>query len=115
MDVLTEDYIKPFGVNVPKDNLINLASGVELPGNITNKIINLRNFGNEKYDKFLKERLMERKIKTSLYPIPRRNIKVFNYIIFNVKISHIKIVKPTEVNYDILAKISAISSEWQGN
>ena len=65
MDVLTEDQINPFGLNLPKDKLINLAPGVEFPENITNEILNRRNSVNEKYAKFLKERLMERKIKKS--------------------------------------------------
>ena len=108
MDVLTEDQINPFGLNLPKDKLINLAPGVEFPENITNEILNRRNFGNEKYAKFLKEHLMERKIKNLIYSVSRTHIKVFNYI-FNVKISQIKIVKPIEVDH-ILTKTLAISS-----
>lgn len=110
MDVLTEDQINPFGLNLPKDKLINLAPEVEFPENITNEILNRRNFRNEKYAKFLKERLMERKTKNLIYSVSRTHIKVFNYI-FNVKISQIKIVKPIEVDHDILTKTLAISSK----
>lgn len=110
MDVLTEDQINPFGLNLPKDKLINLAPEVEFPENITNEILNRRNSVNEKYAKFLKERLMERKTKNLIYSVSRTHIKVFNYI-FNVKISQIKIVKPIEVDHDILTKTLAISSK----
>ena len=51
--VLNEDYINPFGLDIEKDSLINVSSGVPQPDAIANDILSIKNVGSLKKIAFL--------------------------------------------------------------
>ena len=111
MKVLTEDYINPFGIDVPEDKLVNVTSGVALSEQDAEELLNISETGKKKYESFKKERLTEPQTKKFHDPIVRANIKGFQQNKVKLQLKQHKSWKTLEINRDILGKILAISSK----
>ena len=60
--VLTEEYINPFNADLDKDALLNLSSGIHIPDDASNEILQIREIGEEKYDNFVKYHITSKDI-----------------------------------------------------
>ena len=63
MEVLKEEYVNPFDVNLAQEQLVNLSSGVTLPDEMASEILSARSVGEEECEKFRSERLKSNKVK----------------------------------------------------
>ena len=63
MDVIENQYINPFGLDVDKDDLVNISSGTSLPHNIADEVVNQLEKGKELADHFTENRLFDSKVK----------------------------------------------------
>ena len=63
MEILKEEYVNPFDVNLTQGQLVNLSSGVALPDEMTSEILSARSVGEEECEKFCSERLESNKVK----------------------------------------------------
>ena len=109
MKVFNEDFINPFGLEVNRDELVNISSGVPLSTNLANDLLSIRNKGIKQYEQFKKERLVDSPVTKFHQPIPRNNIKGFKQNNIRHSISKDKVIKSIEVNCDILSKMLSIS------
>ena len=57
MEVLTEEYLDPFSIDLNKDTLVNLSSGVALPQNIADELLAIPEKGMELAKEFVADRL----------------------------------------------------------
>ena len=109
MKVFNEDFINPFRLEVNRDELVNISSGVPLSINLANDLLSIPNKGIKQYEQFTKERLVDSPVTKFHQPIPRNNIKGFKQNNVRHSISKDKIIKSIEVNRDILSKMLSIS------
>ena len=63
MEILKEEYVNPFDVNLTQGQLVNLSSGVALPDEMTSEILSARSVGEKECEKFCSERLESNKVK----------------------------------------------------
>ena len=101
IEVLKEEYVNPFDVNIPKEKLVNLSSAVALPDHIVSEILSTRSVGEEESQKFRLERLKSSKVKFN-DPIKRIKLQLFSNSSKKVTIEENKKVKCIEVNQNIL-------------
>ena len=52
IEVLKEECVNPFDVNIPIGKLVNLSSTVALPGKIASDILSMRSAGEKESQKF---------------------------------------------------------------
>ena len=58
IDVITNEYINPFGLDIDKNHLYNLSSGIAIEDSLATEIINLNTTGKELARKFKQERML---------------------------------------------------------
>ena len=108
INVLTNEYINPFGIETDRDSLVNLSSGV------VNKDCNILKLHSERkkaFDEFITSRLHT--AETPFHsPIPRKKLQLF-------KSSSINIQKPTEskiktvsLNRNMIGKLLSLSTTF---
>ena len=110
IDVLKEEYVNPFGVNVDKEKLVNLSSGIALDDRIAAEILSTRSVGEKESQKFREERLESSQVKFH-DPIKRRKLALFSSSSKKVTIEENKKVKAIEVNRNILGTLLSISAK----
>lgn len=107
MKTLCENYINPFSIDIEKNHLINLSSGVPLPDDVADRLLSVYTIGMDKYREFKNERLIKPPTKSFHEPITR--CKVIGFGRKKVKVAMKNSVKAIEINRDILAKILSAS------
>ena len=73
MHVLTEEYINLFDVNIEKNNLLHLSSGIPLQ---SDKVLKSYEISQKKYETFVKKRIQENS-KSFNYPIQKSKLQTF--------------------------------------
>ena len=58
IDIITSEYINPFGANIDVNHLYNLSSGVAVEDTLAVEILNLEKKGSELANKFKSERML---------------------------------------------------------
>ena len=109
INVLKEEYIDPFRINVEKERLINISSGVPLPSESEEYLLKSEERGREQHSNFVKERILTDEV--SFHSPIKRN-KLLNFQTNNFKQSKAK-NKSTEVNRDILSMLLSLSVRKQ--
>ena len=107
VNVLTDDYINPFGINIEKDSLVSLSSGMAVSEDISEYLLSLPDFGKEQSSNFIKSRIQQKEIPFH-DPIKRNHTKGFN---LKNKKTRMKNKKSVDVNRDILARLLYISTK----
>ncbi|MEM7298253.1 MAG: hypothetical protein AAF391_08310 [Bacteroidota bacterium] len=109
INVLKEEYIDPFGINVEKERLINISSGVPLPSESEEYLLKSEERGREQHSNFVKERILTDEV---LFHSPIKRNKLLNFQTNSFKQSKAK-NKSTEVNRDILSMLLSLSVRKQ--
>ena len=109
MEILKEEYVNPFDVNLTQRQLVNLSSGVALPDEMTSEILSARSVGEEECEKFCSERLESNKVKFH-EPIKRKKLPLFSNSSRKITIEENKKAKSIEVNRNILGTLLSFST-----
>ena len=111
IEVLKEEYVNPFDVNIPKEKLVNLSSAVALPDvQMASAILSTRSVGKEESQKFRLEHLESSKVKFH-DPIKRRKLQLFSNSSKKVTIEQNKKGKSVEVIRNILETLLSFSAK----
>ena len=109
MNVIENDYINPFGIEVGEDSLLNIGSGLSLPCKVSDEIINQLKKGTQLSENFNNNRLFSSNIKFHV-PITRNNCKSFSDSKKTCVINSKSGAQATiEVNRNILGALNSFS------
>ena len=109
-EVLKEEYVNPFDINIPKEKLVNLSSAVPLPDQVAAEILSTRTVGEEQGQRFRIQRLESSEVKFH-DPIKKTKLHLFSSSSKKVTIEENKKVKCVEVNQDILGTLLSFSAK----
>ena len=109
VNVLSE-CINPFDSGLDKDYLFSLSSGVPLQDKeAVERILSLREVGEENYNDFKRDRLLRKKIKFH-HPIKRNELSLFSNTNKSIKIKTSTKTKVVEFNRNIVGTLLAYSA-----
>ena len=115
IDVITNEYINPFGLDIDKNHLYNLSSGIAIEDSLATEIINLNTIGKELAVTFKQERMLdiecEKICKKFLDPLPRNKMRTFKNSAKTYVIVKDKVKTTVEINRNILRALLSFSAK----
>ena len=111
LQVLSEDYIKPFDSKLSKDELYNLSSGVPIERDFAKQILKVKETGEMLYQSFVDQRIKSKNIKIH-DPIKREKLYLFKNTGKKVIIKQKEKGQNIEINRQILGKLLAYSAKF---
>ena len=92
IDVITNEYINPFGLDIDKNHLYNLSSGIAIEDSLATEIINLNTTGKELARKFKQEWTLVKITKLAILEM-KRSARTFMTHCQGIKRGHLRTVQ----------------------
>ena len=108
IQILEDEYINPFGVQVDEEKLINLSSGVPLADAVAEDILSIPSEGKRLAEAFKNDRIYS---KSALFhdPIKKCKVKTFQSSSKSVVVRNGSTIKSVDVNRNMLGSLLAFS------
>ena len=107
-NVIENDYINPFGLDIDQDCLVNITSGVSLPNEMAEKILNQEKKGKELVETFTENRLFSTESKFH-ESIKKNDCKSFKSSKVKCVVKKNGVQGTVEVNRNILGALNSFS------
>ena len=112
IDIITSEYINPFGANIDVNHLYNLSSDVAVEDTLAVEILNLEKKGSELANKFKSERMLIGSNNKKLHdPLPRNKRKTFTDSVKTCVIKRDKVTTTVEISRNILGELLSFSAK----
>ena len=110
--MLQEEYLNPFDIALDKSQLFNLSSGVAVQdAGEADDMVNIVSKGQLMYDQFVEQLLKYGSTKSFHDPISKSKVKLFKNCIKKLSVTKGNKTYVTEVNRNILAKLTSSSTK----
>ena len=110
IDVLENDYLNPFSINLDCEELFNLSSGLQYQDD-PEALLNIWDKGKDLYDQFLRERIHSRE-KAFTDALPRNKPTLFSSTSKKVKSASTS-SEVVKANRNILGKLLSLSARFE--
>ena len=110
--VFTQDYLNPFDYNLDKTSLFNLSSGMAIPVDIANELLDIPQRGAKLATAFRDNRI-DSTLELFHSPIKRNKIRTFTSALEKTKISKSNTTKTVELNRNIIGTLLSFSAKYE--
>ena len=112
IDIITSEYINPFGANIDVNHLYNLSSGVAVEDTLAVEILSLEKKGSELANKFKSERMLIGNNKKRFHdPLPKNKRKTFTDSAKTCITKRGKVATTVKVSRNILGALLSFSAK----